>query len=238
MEIKPLRGQRSAQWRAALSASHLPSPAAASEASREASIQLSDNLAWLQVSIPDPAGLISRHSEDKLMFSLCINWYLTPHIPSSSSSSLGSTFPSLSAFFHSLCCQEFNDTAELAHCYGNRFVIGRVDWGRVGHGVLGGDMKCWVGGDMKCWVVGGEVVVCQSFYPFSCYLLIHCLCLWFDTTVIHWRSFFRLWKATAEKRASTPLTGEPIYVEHSNIHNVNSYMATYFWSWEHTMHIS
>lgn len=129
-------------------------------------IQLSDNLARLQVSIPDPAGLLSllpfweqthclwnpqNYSPmNKTLFCLCINWHFTPHIPSSSSFLAGSTLPSLSVFFHSLCCQELNDTAELAHCYGNRFVIGRVDWGRVwndcgwGHWVLAG----WVGG---CW---------------------------------------------------------------------------------------
>jgi len=50
---------------------------------------------------------------------------------------------SLLLFFHSLRCQEVNDTAEQTGCYRNRLVIGQEDWGRVwndcgwGHGVLG-----------------------------------------------------------------------------------------------------
>lgn len=167
MDIKLLWGQRSARRRAALYASHLLMSSSSIRgvtwglhpAKRQSGLTTGLHLWPCRPLLPpfcgqtDVCGPPELLPDTKACSPFVLN--LTLNIPSSSSSSLDSTFPSFSAFFHSLGCQELNDTAELAHCYGNRFVIGRVDWGRVwnvcgwGHGVLGG----WVRG-LQGLVVG------------------------------------------------------------------------------------
>lgn len=72
------------------------------------------------------------------------------HISPSSSSHSRSALPSLSVFFHSLRCQELNDTAELTGCYGNRLVIGQEDRRRVRND-CGWGCESWLSG----WVGAG-----------------------------------------------------------------------------------
>lgn len=72
------------------------------------------------------------------------------HISPPSSSHSRSALPSLSVFFHSLRCQELNDTAELTGCYGNRLVIGQEDRRRVRND-CGWGCESWLSG----WVGAG-----------------------------------------------------------------------------------
>lgn len=69
--------------------------------------------------LPPPAGVTSPLHESELQKN-----HILTFCSFSSSEFTSATLPSLLLFFHSLSCQELNDTAELAHRYGNRFVIG------------------------------------------------------------------------------------------------------------------
>lgn len=94
----------------------------------------------------------------KLLFVL--SGILTPCFPTPSSSPrLSPALSSLLVFFHSLGCQELNDTAEQTGCHGNKLVIGQGDWSRVqsdcGWGRVA--LACspaWLGG----WVLEGQRV--------------------------------------------------------------------------------